>query len=230
MNTNERRKKIVEIIRENKDISVEEISKKISISIPTVYRDLDILDKNREIERYYGGLRALEGNKFERNYYKRYDINKEQKTAIAKEAVKLIEENETIVLDESTTVHYLAREIKKIDIKLTIITNSILLLPLFANSSNIDVISTGGIVNKEIAGMVGSIAECSISNIFADKFFFSSAGISWNAGVLDAYIPENIKMKEQFFKIAAKSICLVDSSKFQKSGTVNWVNYEKLKY
>lgn len=230
MNSYERRKKLLEIIKSNKNITVEEISKKLKISIPTVYRDLDILEKENNIKKFYGGFKLLENNEFERNYYKRYDIHKNEKKAIAKEAVKLINDNETIVLDESTTTHYLAEEIRKMDIRLTVVTNSILILTLFINNPNINTVSTGGVVNKEIAGLVGNIAENSISAFIADKFFFSSAGISKDIGVMEAYIPDNIRMKRCFFKISRKSICLVDSSKFMKRGTVNWINYDQLKH
>jgi DeoR/GlpR family transcriptional regulator of sugar metabolism len=224
----ERQKKLLEIIKNNKNITVDKISKKFGTSIPTIYRDLGILERKNKIKKSYGCF-ELNENEFEYNYYKRSRINLKEKKAIGKAALKLIKEGETIILDESTTVHYLASELKEADIKITIITNSILVISLFINSKNINVISTGGLINKEIAGMSGTIAESTINNLVSDKFFFSSAGISKDIGVIDACIPDNIIIKKMFANISSESICLVDSTKFNNRGTVNWINLEKIK-
>ncbi len=225
----DRRKKILGLLKDRKDLTPEFLSEKLNISIPTIYRDLDILEKENNIRKVYGGIKLIENNQVEKNYYKRFEKNKKLKKAIAREAVKLIKDGETIILDESSTVHYLAEEITRLDLNLTIITNSILIMPEFVNINKIKIISTGGILNQEICGLVGPITQNTISQFRADKCFFSSAGISSEAGVLDAYIPESISVKESFLKISDEVICLVDSEKFNKSGAVNYINFDRLK-
>jgi len=225
----DRRKKILGLLKDRKDLTPEFLSEQLNISIPTIYRDLDVLEKENNIRKVYGGIRLKENNHAEHNYFKRFDKNKKLKKAIAEEAVKLISDGETIVLDESSTVHYLAEEISKLDIQLTIITNSVLILSEFMNREKIKLISTGGVLNQEICGFVGPITQNAICQFRADKYFFSSAGISSEVGVLDAYIPESISVKESFVKISDEVICLVDSSKFNISGTVNYINFDTLK-
>ena len=225
----DRRKKILDLLKEKDNIPIEELSKVFKISIPTIYRDLEILESENNIRKFYGGIKLVEDFKFEHNFYKRLKINKKQKEAIARKAVEMISNRDTIVLDESSTTYYLAEELKKKDISITIITNSVLIPPEFINKKSMKLISTGGVLNQEIAGFIGGFTESAIVNLNAGKFFFSSAGISEKLGVMDAYIPENIRMKKLFLDISEEAICLIDSSKFKKRGTVNWVRYDNLR-
>jgi DeoR family transcriptional regulator, fructose operon transcriptional repressor len=226
----DRKQLILDLITKNKDIKINKISEFLKISIPTVYRDLSSLEKENLIKKVYGGIKIVKDVNIELNFYKRLNNNKEKKLAIARESVKLINENETVAMDESSTSYYLADEIKKIDKKLTIITNSVLLPQLFLSSKNIIIISIGGIVYKDIAGFDGNIFINSSTNLIADKFFFSSGGFDENIGTMEIYDPENsIKAKEWFMDISKEAICLVDSNKFNKSGTINLFDIKKIK-
>jgi DeoR family fructose operon transcriptional repressor len=226
----DRKQLILDLITKNKDITINKISEFLKISIPTVYRDLSGLEKENLIKKVYGGIKIVKDVNIELNFYKRLNNNKEKKLAIAREAVKLISENETLAMDESSTSYYLAEEIKKIDKKLTIITNSVLLPQLLLSSKNIIIISIGGIVYKHIAGFDGSIFINSSTNLIADKFFFSSGGFDENIGTMEIYDPENsVKAKEWFMDISKEAICSVDSSKFGKGGTINLFDIKKIK-
>lgn len=230
MQPQKRREKILALLRENSDITIERLAKLLKTSTPTIYRDFDILEKQNNITKLYGGVQLIKDSKLEHDFYKRLKANADFKKAIALEAVKLISEDETIALDESTTAYFLAEELKKSCFKnITIITNSVLIPPEFVNNNHVRVISTGGIVHNKIAGFVGNIAENSLNNFHCSKYFFSSAGISESEGVLDAYIPESIRLKEMILSITDEAICMVDSSKFLKRGTVNWIGFDKLK-
>ncbi|MCL5770899.1 MAG: DeoR/GlpR family DNA-binding transcription regulator [Actinobacteria bacterium] len=226
----DRKEIILDLIGKNKNITINEISEILKISIPTVYRDLSVLEKENLIKKVYGGIKIVKDVNIELNFYKRLNNNKEKKVAIAREAVKLINENETLALDESSTSYYLAEEIKKTDKKITIITNSVLLPQLLLSSKNIIVISIGGIVYKDIAGFDGSIFINSSTNLIADKFFFSSGGFDENIGTVEIYDPENsVKAKEWFMDISKEAICSVDSSKFDRRGTINLFDIKKIK-
>ena len=69
--------------------------------------------------------------------------HQEEKSAIAKSAVKLIEPNENIILDTGTTTLYVARELAKSNIVLTVATTSLTVASTLFNT-NIDVLLFGG--------------------------------------------------------------------------------------
>lgn len=46
---------------------------------------------------------------------------------------------------------------------------------------------------------------------------------------MDAYILNDVRIKQLFFENADEAVCLADSTKFFKSGTMNWLGFDRLK-
>jgi DeoR/GlpR family transcriptional regulator of sugar metabolism len=53
--------------------------------------------------------------------------------------------------------------------------------------------------------------------------------VSPQRGILDAYILGDVRIKQLFFDSAEQAVCLADSTKFGRHGTVNWLGYDRLK-
>jgi len=105
----ERRNKIVEYIRSKETAALPEISKKFKIAEITVRRDFNILSKLGVIKKVYGGA-TIKSNFFQEPIFlKRINDNREEKRRIAKEAVKRISDNSTILLESGTTCLELAK-------------------------------------------------------------------------------------------------------------------------
>ncbi|MCL5073909.1 MAG: DeoR/GlpR family DNA-binding transcription regulator [Actinobacteria bacterium] len=231
MNPQDRREKILKLIHDNDGkLTLKELSHHFNISQSALYKDLGILEKQRYIKKVYGGIELIDINMQQHNYYRSLQVNVRQKIAIAKEAAKLINSNETIFIDGSSTTFYLCEELKKQNYKnITIITNSIFIPSEFILQENFNVICTGGMLNKEIGLYCGDLWEnVLINNFHANKFFFSSFGISADIGVLDSFVPGETSMKKIFSKNASKNICLVDSGKFMIKGAINWISLEDI--
>jgi len=231
MNPQDRREKIIALLRENNGkLSLKELSNYFNISKSALYKDLEILKKQRFIRKVYGGLELSDINKQFHNFYRSLQINTKQKILIAKEAVKLINDNDTIFIDGSSTTFFLCEELKKQNLKnVTIITNSIFIPQEFILNENFNVICTGGMLNKDVGTFGGDLWEnLIIRNLHGNKFFFSSYGISKDIGVLDPFIPGDTSMKKHFAHNSQKRICLADSSKFLVKGTINWLSLEEI--
>ena len=54
---NSRREKVLEIVRENGDVTVNHLAEKFQVSPLTIRRDLQFLEDHRLLERFYGGAR-----------------------------------------------------------------------------------------------------------------------------------------------------------------------------
>jgi DeoR family glycerol-3-phosphate regulon repressor len=205
------------------------LSDKFNRSIPTIYKDLDVLEEQNELKKIYGGIKILNLSGID-NFYKRMKINSNLKEKIAREAIKLIQNEEIIALDASTTSYYLAKEIiKDINRKVLVATNSGLILSdrdLIYNK-NIDFISTGGYLNKEVSCFVRG-NEMDFSELQISKFFFSSYAFSEEYGVMDSFIPDANRIKKFFSEVSNELVCLVDSTKFNKNGYMNWINIKKI--
>ncbi len=231
MDFSERKNKIITLLNENEGkISFKKLASIIPISKSSLYKDLSILENQRLIKKYYGFIELVDLDKQQTNFNMRLQKNSEKKKAIAKAAVKLVNNEDTIFLDGSTTVFYFSEELKKTSLKnITIITNSVNIPNEFLLNDNFNVINSGGVLNKDLSTYGGFIWEQIVKeNFYANKFFFSSSGISLDIGILDDYNQSEVNMKKAFSTKAAKKICLIDSEKFTIKGASNWIGFDDI--
>jgi DeoR/GlpR family transcriptional regulator of sugar metabolism len=230
MTVKERRSKILDLLENHKSMSVKELAKEFRVSVPTLYKDLDSLEQERLILKSYGGIRLLKDDKYRHDFFQQLKVEHESKREIAARAVRLISDGETIFFDASTTTYYLARELKTSKLKnLTIITNSAFIPTELIMLEQFRIICIGGVLERAGAEFISSHPEQYIENIHGNTFFFSVRAVSPEKGVLDYYHPNNIRIKSLFLENADRGVLLVDSTKFSKPGTVNWVGYDRLK-
>ncbi len=230
----DRRKKIFDLLSKKPDITVDELSQIYQKAIPTIYKDLKILERDRYLKKVYGGVRIFnpEIEKGFYDYYKRVEERKEFKRAIAKEAVKLINDGDIVAIDASTTCSYIINELKNENNKnITILTNSIIFIKdeALINKENIKFFITGGILEKKIACFLGINPKTLFPDLIANKFFFSTFGFSLEYGVMDSFLPKNCAVKRAFFEMCQASFCLIDSDKFNVNGVMNWAGLEEIK-
>ncbi|AUS96406.1 hypothetical protein CDQ84_14525 [Clostridium thermosuccinogenes] len=213
----ERRKRIAEIITENKSVLVTELSKMFDVTEETIRRDLEKLENQGVLVRSYGGATLVEDSMTEIPAEKRQVINQAGKDAIAKAASDLVNDGDTIFLDASTTTFYLARHIK--DKKgVTVITNSEKVVMELSGSDGLNIICTGGILDRNNQSYVGRIAENVIKdNYYANKTFFSCRGVTLNRGLTD-FNEQQAEIKRAMISCSDTAIFLCDHSKFGKIG------------
>jgi len=153
-----RRNEILNLIKENKFIKVDELIDKFNISRATINRDLTILEKNGIISKTYGGVFFSDKKDiYSFNTSLSTEIN--EKKAIANYAIKLIDDNDTITLNTGVTTYEIARLIIEKNIKATIITNSLKIVDLFAANNHTNILSLGGNLYIEGYGFQGKITS-----------------------------------------------------------------------
>ncbi|MCL5069761.1 MAG: DeoR family transcriptional regulator, partial [Actinobacteria bacterium] len=151
----------MELIKDQSN-DIKELAKILNTSIPTIYRDIRTLLKKNKIKKNYNDIKVIDN--IEENYKniiitklgQRIEQNKIEKISIAKEAAKLVNTGDNIILDESSTSYYLAKELKNRNIPITIITNSVLIPQEFLENNLVRIINTGGVLDSEVGGFVGT--------------------------------------------------------------------------
>lgn len=227
----ERHKLIVDMVNENKSVSVKQLADAFDVSLATIRKDLTTLDEAGNLHRTHGGAVAIEQdeNQFEElsSYEVRKRYNKQQKLAIAKEALKHINPDEAIILDASSTSYELAKLLVKEDKRLIILTNGIRTADILKENLNLTVIIVGGIVNGESNAIKGLLGEEIIDKINFDKIFFSSSGLTLDDYFTDFNLQE-IQIKQKMISTAQHRFALVDSSKFDKESNTSLYDGEDL--
>ncbi|MBE7016469.1 MAG: DeoR/GlpR transcriptional regulator [Ruminococcaceae bacterium] len=224
----ERQKMILELLEKNGAVTVSNLSSILSVTEETVRRDLEKLEKQEALRRTHGGAVPIDESTYEFSLEKRKSTNVEAKEKLAEIALSHIASGDTIFLDASTTTFFIAKGLKKRN-NITVITNSIRVIAELSGYPEIKTIAVGGIVSEN-QSFVGSLAEANIrENYVANKMFFSSKGITVDAGILESNEKE-CGIKQKMLKNSGTKFYLCDSSKIGRIGFVKLCAFDDIDY
>ena len=209
----ERRQMIMDKLKQDHRVYVSELSKLFVVTEETIRRDLDKLEADDLIRRNYGGAVLNDYISEDLSFLRRSSINSEAKNLIAQKAMDFISDNNTIMMDSSTTGLALLNRLK-VRQNLTIITNSIRLAYDFT-SSPFKIISTGGTLRAKSFALTGSVTCNTLKKYYVDFAILSCKGIDINCGIMESNEEESV-VKQVMIAQAKKVILLVDHSKFNK--------------
>lgn len=213
MLVHERHSKIIELLERDKNVKVSSLMKLFDVSIETVRRDLEHLEKAGSLKRVYGGAVLERIGTNEVNFTVREGKNVEEKKEIGEIAARLVSEDQAIALDVSTTNTEVARAIRKRIRRLTVITNSLIIGEELINMEEYTIILVGGILRKEERCIISSMAEQFLEQFHIDITFASCSGISLSEGITDYGIGE-VSVKKKMMEQSQQTIVVADSSKF----------------
>lgn len=196
-------------------ISISDLCSHFNVSVATMRRDLAELEAQGRIKRIRGGAKALRSpnEDVELPYQIRTAINVEEKQRIAQYAVQMIQPNESIILDSSSTVRELAELLIDVKIPLTVITNDIEIARLLTANPLIELIMVGGRIRIGHFGTVGVFADAFWKQVHTDKLFLGVDAIDPNSGFFN-HNSEEITGKRLMIECAKNRIVLADHYKF----------------
>lgn len=206
---------IMDIIRTEKTVRVEDLSNRLNVSENTIRRDLNMLAHKGMVERTKGGaLSRMEGIS-EKSFSSREARNRDGKELIAEKAAEMIKKGDTVILDGGTTAVRLAERIAEME-HITVLTNSIDVAAILSEAQGITLVLSGGIYNSDSRTLTGLPAEKFFKDVNADKLFLAVTGISPEQGLSDQNMFET-QVKLVMLDKAAEVIVLADKSKFGRS-------------
>jgi DeoR family transcriptional regulator, fructose operon transcriptional repressor len=213
----ERRYQIREILSSRRTVTASELKDIWGVTAATIRRDLAVLEQEGVLVRSHGGaVSRMSSTNFQPSYEVLGRSNREEKEAIAKEAARLILDGDTVFLEGSTTVFEVARHLHQHN-RLTVVTNSPLIVCQLQRSSNVAVISTGGDLQKDVFYLSGLWAQRALSEIRIDKAMLGVSAIDPAYGISTASQAE-AQIKKMIMKAAKVRIALADHSKFGNQG------------
>ncbi|CAH2212155.1 DeoR/GlpR family DNA-binding transcription regulator [Tepidibacter aestuarii] len=223
----DRQNKILERLNQQGSIKVSKLIELFNVSIETVRRDLEYLEKEGLLKRVYGGAVLEEVNSKELNFKVREIKDVDLKKEIAKIATRYVKEGDSIALDVSTTNHEFAKELKNHFNNLTIITNSINIALELSDMKNYNIVLVGGLLRHEERCLVGNLAETLLDEFHIDTTFLSMSGISVNAQLTDYGFGE-VGVKKKMICIGQKTIVLAQSTKFDVACLLNVATFDDI--
>lgn len=214
----ERQEQIVQLIARQKRVTVNDLCEVFSISKATARRDLEVLANQGRVQRVHGGAILVNRAPPELPILDRQRDQAAEKDRIGAAAAALINDQEAVFLGSGTTVLEVARHLS--ERPLTVITNSLPVINLFANSvSPVQVIAIGGELRKSELSFIGHITEQSLSEVYVDKVIIGVRAVNLEQGLTNDYFPET-NTDRAIIKMGREVILVADHTKFGRVSTV----------
>ncbi len=222
----ERRIRILQLIRERKKVTVHELCQSLQASPATVRGDLRDLDRAGMLVRTHGGALEKSRTSFEQVSSKRSTENMEAKRAIAVRARSLVEDGDTILLDTGTTTLEVAYLLKSCD-RLTVVTNDLEIARVLEDAVGVQVVLLGGILRPGYRCTVGPVSIRMAQDLRVDKALMATNGLSLESGATTPDL-QQAEIKRAMIAIARKVIFLCDSSKIGRESFARFAGLEQM--
>ena len=199
----ERLKYIISQINIHNKVLSSDLSTKLNVSEDTVRRDLNELTDSGQIIKVHGGAIS---KSFHFPYSERDIYKKEEKKAIARKAVELIEDGMLVIAGGGTTMIELARLIPA-RVHCTFFTISPVVAIELCEHPNLHVHLIGGKLSPETQILVGAQVIQQLSEIEADLCFMGTNSLSLNKGITDSDW-EAVQVKKAMIRSAKQTVIL----------------------
>jgi DeoR family fructose operon transcriptional repressor len=220
----ERRRQIVNLLRERPGIRVTQLAELLDVSQGTIRSDLTELEDAGHLRRLRGGAVLRHDHRFlSPPFAAHLQVNADAKQWIARRASSMIEDGDSILLDASTTVFGMVPHLRSCH-NLTVVTNGIEIGLAQAQDRSHTVIVAGRTIHPDCTSVVGHLGEKILEGPHVKTAFVSCSRFSVEAGLTEADIQE-IQIKRKMVRCAERVVALIDSSKF---GRVNLTSFADL--
>ncbi len=208
----ERKQQILSILERRKYVSVEELSKELYVSLPTIRRDLSALEKEGALTRTHGGAASIVAGTYIAPFVQRAKNFYQEKQMIGNIAAGLIENGDTMCISSSSTTLSFARQISR-EYHIQVLTNGMTMAQLLGENKNAVVYIPAGHYNYDDDGIYGPDVMESISRRYAHYGFISCDGIDMKYGITVLRDAE-LHLEQAFRSSCETLVVLADHSKF----------------
>ncbi|QNF32281.1 DeoR/GlpR transcriptional regulator [Adhaeribacter swui] len=227
-NITDRHQLILQKLKEDGQVNIQELSDLMEVSGVTIRKDLKLLEDKNLLFRTRGGGSITNPYAIERPINEKEFIRSDEKQKIAKAALELIGQNDSIIIGSGTTVFQLARCLQPTK-HVTVITPAVKVTLELCNRPNVEVLQLGGLIRPNSSSVAGAYAENLLASISCGMLFLGVDGIDLEFGFSIANLTET-SLNQKMVEAAQVIVVLADSSKFGRRGLGRVCSLEQVQY
>lgn len=213
MNPIRRHEMIMEVLLNQKDVTVSELSEKLQVTGKTIREDLSKLEEQGLIVRVHGGAVLAQSDQFGILPAKQpVEKFSDEKTEIAERALAYIQPRDIVALDGGSTTLAIARRLAHLP--LTVITNDVHIISELAVRDNIRLVVPGGYRVRNT--LAGPEAVSYVQSLNIEKAFLSATAVHADHG-LSVYTGDSLEYKQALVSTARQVFAAVDHHKFGRT-------------
>ncbi|OIN55463.1 DeoR/GlpR family DNA-binding transcription regulator [Arsenicibacter rosenii] len=225
---NQRRDKILELLKEDGSAKVIDLARIFKVTEVTIRQDLDKLEKDGLVIKEHGGAYLKNVEDQLRSFSLGNQDHIDKKEIIASKCMEFIDVGDAIILDSGSTTTEIAKKLRGFK-NLTVITNALNIAVMLGAEPGIELIVTGGEFKPPTLSLTGQKAADFFKGLNVQKLFLATAGISLKSGLTYPSISDLV-VKKAMIDAADTTYLVADSTKMGKSafaslGALSLIDY-----
>ena len=227
MLANQRHEQILNMLERQGTVRTIDLAEAFQVTDETIRRDLNALSEDGQLVKVHGGASSFSGRPKPQSFIERSLQNPQEKDAIAREALKLIEPKKTYAFDSSTTAMSLVAKLPNDDFR--VVSNAFAVFEHLAPKQDIELISTGGTFHPKTRTFVNGNTLQSLRRYHIDIAFISCIGFNYKAGAGEGFDAQ-ATYKELLVGHADQVVLMIDSSKFGRQTDYYFASCEQVRH
>lgn len=225
MTLNPRQRRLLNQVRAQVTVSVEDLAQQLDVTPQTVRRDVKQMEQAKLLARYHGGV-GLPSSVENIDYSQRQVLHSDAKRRIGAAVAARVPPGCSLLINIGTTTEAVARELVHHN-GLHVVTNNLNVAAILADNPQCEVIIAGGVVRSRDRGIIG---EATIDFIRQFKVDISIIGISSieQDGTLRDFDPREVKVAQTIIEQAREVWLVADHDKFGRQALVRMAHLSQV--
>ena len=228
MHEKERHRLILAAVQDKPVVTVQDMVELTDASEATIRRDIAALHMQKKLRRVRGGAEAISPPQFVglagRPFSLNETANMAQKRAIAREAVALCEDGDSIIVNGGTTTFQMVYPLASR--RMQILTNSFPIAEHLLKHSKNTILLPGGTIYREQIIVLSPFENDVTRNFYARRMFMGAQGLG-ALGLMEAD-PLLIQAEQKLINQADELVVLIDATKFERRSSLILCGLERI--
>ncbi len=221
---------IKSLLADHQVVMIDQLREALKVSDVTIRKDLDFLEKEKVIKKIRGGATLIhQSNAIGLTDYSCYVENIEEKRAISRLAVSLLDKQDSIFISSGSTCYIFASMIPKAN-PISILTNNVNVAIESATAQTNNILIGGEVYcDTYMYYTSGYKAIENLESFQVNRAFFSLDAIDPKFGLMSNFYGNTLIMK-RLPTMCKETILLADHTKFGKIGIHTLMEPSKIDY
>jgi len=225
MTLNPRQRRLLDHVRAQVTISVEDLAHQLSVTPQTVRRDVKQMEEAQLLARYHGGV-GLPSSVENIDYSQRQAMNDQAKQHIAHAVAARVPPGCSLLINIGTTTEAVARALAQ-HAGLHVVTNNLNVAAILADNPQCEVIVAGGVVRSRDRGIVGEATVDFIRQFKVDIGIIGISSIEAD-GTLRDFDPREVKVAQAIIEQSRQVWLVADRGKFGRPALVRMAHLTQI--
>ncbi|MCF8104715.1 MAG: DeoR family transcriptional regulator [Desulfohalobiaceae bacterium] len=221
----ERENQIIELVRNNGFMTIDELSRRFSLTQQTMRRDINRISRKGLLQRHHGGAGMVSSIE-NLAYSARKILCLKEKKRIARKVVEMIPDKASLCINIGTTTEEVAKALLQ-HRNLRVITNNLNVAVILSANESFEIIVAGGQLRNRDRAVTGQSAIDFINQFKVDYGIIGISGVDQDGSLLD-FDYQEVRVARAILNNSRQVFLVTDHTKFSRNAVVRLGNIAEI--